>query len=148
VGLPEWFINREINLSADENFAVGDTILLRFRLFSDPFAQGWGWAIDNLRIQFPVSSPIATLSPGSILVYPNPFNDIVSVSVQANKNIDYLELDVFNMFGQKIYTKKHKNAIGEITHKIDLGNYANGIYFISIKENGKQVYSKKIIKNK
>ncbi len=148
VGVPQWFVNREINLADNESFSIGDTILIRFRLFSDPFANGWGWAIDNLRIQIPVSSPIATLSPGNILVYPNPFNHIISVSVQVNKNIDELELDVFNMFGQKIHSTQHKNVIGEISRKIDLGNYADGIYFISIKENGKQVYSKKIIKNR
>ena len=147
VGVPEWFVNKEINLSANKNFAVGDTILIRFRLFSDPYANGWGWAIDNLRIQFPVSSPIATLSPGNILVYPNPFNHIVSVSVQANKNIDELEIDVFNMFGQKIHSTQHKNIIGEISHKIDLGNYADGMYFISVKENGEKVFSRKVVKN-
>lgn len=146
VGVPKWYVNREINLSANENFATGDTILIRFRLFSDPYAHGWGWAIDNLRIQFPVSAPVATLSPGNIIVYPNPFNDVVSISIQANKIIDELELSVFNMFGQKIHSTQHKNVIGEITHKINLENYAEGMYFVSVKENGKQVYSNKIIK--
>ena len=147
VGVPEWFVNREINLLENENFAIGDTILIRFRLFSDPYAHGWGWAIDNLRIQFPVSALVSTLSPGSILVYPNPFNNVISVSVQANKNIDELEFSVFNMFGQKIHSIQNKNVIGEITHKIDLGNFADGMYFISVKENGKMVFSRKIIKN-
>ncbi|MEM6297086.1 MAG: T9SS type A sorting domain-containing protein [Bacteroidota bacterium] len=43
------FRERTINLQS--TFAAGDEILIRFRLFSDPFAVGWGWAIDDLRIQ-------------------------------------------------------------------------------------------------
>jgi len=147
VGIPEWYVNREIELSANENFSVGDTILIRFRLFSDPFANGWGWAIDNLRIQFPVSSTLVTLSPGNFMVYPNPFNNVLNVSVTANKNIKTLEFDVFNSFGQKIYTLLDKNIVGEISHQFNLGNYADGMYFISVKENGEKVYSRKIVKN-
>ena len=146
IGIPDWYVNRKIDLIANGNFAVSDTILIRFRLFSDPLANGWGWAIDNLRIQFPITSAITTLSPGNIMVYPNPFDNVVNVMVRANKNIDLLVFDVFNTFGQKIQTQQNKNVIGEISHKFNLGNYVDGMYFISAKENGKQVYSRKILK--
>ena len=33
-----------------DNISAGDTILVRFRLFSDPFANGWGWVIEDLKI--------------------------------------------------------------------------------------------------
>ena len=33
-----------------DNISAGDTLLLRFRLFSDPFANGWGWVIEDLKI--------------------------------------------------------------------------------------------------
>ncbi|HMJ69674.1 MAG TPA: T9SS type A sorting domain-containing protein [Cyclobacteriaceae bacterium] len=32
-------------------FNPGDEVAFRFRLFSDPFSFGWGWSIDNLKIQ-------------------------------------------------------------------------------------------------
>lgn len=147
IGIPEWYINREIDMLENGNFTVNDTILIRFRLFSDPLANGWGWAIDNLRIQFPVSAPTTILSPGNIMVYPNPFNNVLNVSVQANKQVDKLEFEVFNMFGQKIVISQFKNVIGEISHKIDLQKYADGMYLISVKENSKQIFSRKIIKN-
>jgi hypothetical protein len=147
VGIPEWYVNREIVLAGGDNFLAGDTILIRFRLFSDPYANGWGWAIDNLRIQLPVSSSTNTLSPGNIIVYPNPFNDIINVTVQTNKNIEILEFEVFNTFGQKVQKQLMKNSIGEISHKFNLADFADGMYFVSVKENGKQVYSRKIVKN-
>ncbi|HEX7585651.1 MAG TPA: hypothetical protein VF373_13270, partial [Prolixibacteraceae bacterium] len=39
------FVNHEIDLLANGNFKAGDTIQVRFRLFSDPYAHGWGWII-------------------------------------------------------------------------------------------------------
>ncbi|MFT5641594.1 MAG: photosystem II stability/assembly factor-like uncharacterized protein [Cyclobacteriaceae bacterium] len=44
------FEDRTIDMS--ETFNPGDTILIRFRLFSDPLTGGYGWAIDDLAIQF------------------------------------------------------------------------------------------------
>jgi hypothetical protein len=147
VGTPDWFIKREINLLENGNFEANDTILVRFRLFSDPHANGWGWAIDNLRIQSPTSATSTILSPGNISVYPNPFNDIINVNLQVNKNIEELAVEIFNLYGQKISSVKNRNVFGEITIKTDLSNLSNGMYFVVVKENGKQVNSQKIIKN-
>lgn len=59
VGNEGLFRDREINLQ--NTFEAGEEILIRFRLFSDPFARGWGWAIDNLFIQTekPLEAPVA-----------------------------------------------------------------------------------------
>jgi photosystem II stability/assembly factor-like uncharacterized protein len=43
------FAKRTVDIQ--DAFAAGDVILLRFRLFSDPGANGWGWGIENLEIQ-------------------------------------------------------------------------------------------------
>jgi hypothetical protein len=37
-------------INENENIASGDILLIRFRLYSDPAAVGWGWAIDNLSV--------------------------------------------------------------------------------------------------
>jgi hypothetical protein len=42
---------RTISLDAPAAVNPGDVILVRFHLYSDPNAVGWGWAIDNLIIQ-------------------------------------------------------------------------------------------------
>ncbi len=145
IGVPWWYYNREIDLLGNDTFNVNDTIIIRFRLFSDPYAHGWGWAIDNLRIQFPVSAR-TVVNAENIMVYPNPFSKVVTVSVQANKPVAELEFDVFNSFGQKVYSTRHRNAIGRITHKIDMGNFANGMYFLIVQENGEKIFSEKIVK--
>jgi hypothetical protein len=147
VGIPDWYITREINLLENGNFKVNDTILIQFRLYSDPYAHGWGWTIDNLRIQTPVSSPAVVLSPGNILIFPNPFNDILNITVQAKNSIGELTVEIFNLYGQKISSIQNKNIFGEIKIETDLRHLASGIYLVIVKENGKQVYSKKIIRN-
>jgi len=146
VGIPEWYVNREIKLLENGNFKANDTILIQFRLYSDPYAHGWGWTIDNLRIQTPVSTQTVILSPGNVLIYPNPFNDILNVTIQAKNSIDELTIEIINVFGQKITSSQNRNVFGEINIEKDVSHLSAGMYFVVIKENGKQVYSKKIIK--
>ncbi len=145
--IPDWYFQRNINLLENGNFSVGDTILIRFRLFSDPYAHGWGWTIDNLRIQQPVSAPYITINPTNIMVYPNPFNNVLNVAVQCNQPVDLLFYEVSNSQGQSIYSAQSKNNIGLVTSEFDLSNLSSGLYFISVSENGNPAYSKKIIKN-
>lgn len=147
IGNPDLYITRQIDLLENGNFNSGDTVMFRFRLFSDPYANGWGWAIDNLRIQTPVSSPQMTLSPGNISVYPNPVNDILNISVQSEDIIENLRVEIFNMFGQKLETINRNNIFGNYRVETDFSSYKNGMYLVIVKENGKQVYSKKIIRN-
>ena len=147
VGIPEWYVNREIRLLENGNFKANDTILIQFRLFSDPYAHGWGWTIDNLRVQTPVSSRALVLSPGNILVYPNPFNDVINVNVQAKNNIDELTIEIFSLYGQKVAMAQKKNSLGEIQFESDLSHLSSGMYLLIVRENGKQVFSKKIIRN-
>jgi len=54
------YINHEFNLTENGNFVAGDTLLLRFRIYVDPLAHAWGWAIDNLSIQVDIKPPVIT----------------------------------------------------------------------------------------
>ena len=146
-GNSDLFITRQINLLENGNFNPGDTILFRFRLFSDPYANGWGWAIDNLRIQTPVSSQQLSLSPGNISVYPNPVSDILNISIQSEELIENLTFEIYNVYGQKLELIQGDNIIGNYRVETDLSSYKNGMYLIIVSENGKQVYTKKIIRN-
>jgi hypothetical protein len=80
-------------------------------------------------------------------VFPNPFNDFLNITVQAKSSIEELTVEIINLYGQKIYSAQNKNISGEIKIDIDLSNQASGMYFVIIKENGKQVHSKKVIRN-
>ena len=146
-GNSEWFVNRTIKMGQTGNFAIGDTILIRFRLYSDPYAHGWGWAIDNLKIQYTTSSNPTKLSPGNILVYPNPFKNLVNVKINGSHTITEVKIDIYNMFGQRVYSKQEHGISGNYSDQIDLWGFKNGIYLIRVSENGRKVLSKKLIKN-
>lgn len=147
VGTPDLFINHEFGLLDNGNFSVGDTILIRFRLFSDPYANGWGWAIDNLRIQTPVFSPVTILSSGNISAFPNPFRRTFNVTVQPRRPVSNIQIDIYNIYGQKIKSAILTDVAGITKREIDMTNASAGMYFITVKENGLQVYSKKLVKN-
>ncbi len=146
-GSADLYIRNQINMLANGNFSEGDTILIRFRLYSDPYAYGWGWAIDNLQVQVPVSVSNISLSPGNVLVYPNPFGGSFKVTTDSQDFIDLLQFDVYNMHGQKVKSLLHKNVTGPLTSEITIENGNPGIYLLVVKENGRQVLSKKIIHN-
>lgn len=55
VGSPALYRTRTMDLLAE--FDEGDEVVIRFRLFSDQLAAGWGWAIDNLKIQIDETGP-------------------------------------------------------------------------------------------
>ncbi|MCH8234472.1 MAG: hypothetical protein IIB82_17800, partial [Bacteroidetes bacterium] len=57
---------RLFNITDSPLVNAGDTIMLRFRMFSDEAAIGWGWAIDNLKIQQAVQLPPTSLEVDSL----------------------------------------------------------------------------------
>ncbi len=146
-GSSEWFFNREISLLESEKFEVGDTILIRFRLFSDPFANAWGWAIDNLRIQQPTAINVPALLPRDVKVYPNPFTNSVKINIWSVKESSDVQIEVFDLLGRKVYSHLHENVMGELDESIDLTNLGKGMFLIKVSENGNPILSKKLIKN-
>ena len=137
--------SREIQFTP--KFSVGDTVKLRFRLFSDPFTVGWGWAIDDLYIQMdpPVVSGIEDLQADvGINIYPNPSGGIFNVKFNNvwKGNIDIKVLDIF---GRNQHQNILDNSSGNETHKINLSNNSNGLYILELNQDGKRVV-KKIIK--
>lgn len=53
---PALYRNHSFNILS--KFQAGDVVAFRFRLFSDRTGVGWGWAIDNLKIQFDDTPPL------------------------------------------------------------------------------------------
>lgn len=145
-GIPDWYINREINLVSNGNFKANDTILVRFRLYSDPYAHGWGWTIDNLTIQNPVGNSETTMFPVDVQIYPNPTNDILNIKMRFLMPIKILSVELFNFFGQKLESISETNVSGEYEIHKNLSQLPAGLYFVKIQVDGKQVMQKKILR--
>ncbi len=147
VGIADWLVNREIELTKNGIFAAGDTIWIRFRLYSDPYANGWGWVIDNLRIQQPLSTGGPVLSPGNINVYPNPFQNKFRIDIDLSGNIDELRIELYDAFGRVVHFSKEEHVSGRVSEVMDFSNQPPGIYLLRVMEEGRPVLSKKLIKN-
>ncbi len=146
-GNKDLFITRTINLTENGNFSAGDTILVRFRLFSDQLARGWGWAIDNIRIQIPVSNqPTFSNANAGVYVYPNPFTEEINISVLSANKYEKISAHVYNSYGQLVKSIPNSKTSQVYSQKIDLNNLPSGIYFVKVIGNGKIINTKKLIK--
>ena len=70
----------------------------------------------------------------SIMVYPNPTKNILNI--ESSLNITY---SLYDFTGKVLINESNQN-------KINLTNYSNGVYFLTINYNGNK-FNKKIIKN-
>ncbi|MBA2612917.1 MAG: T9SS type A sorting domain-containing protein [Bacteroidetes bacterium] len=82
----------------------------------------------------------------SINTYPSPAKDILFIDGRTLANIDF-SIEFRNTLGQVLYSKNY--TAGSIEkYQIDLSAFANGIYFVNIKQENKTLAAKKIIVNK
>lgn len=123
-------IKRTVFPKITSSISEGDTLLFRFRLFSDPFANGWGWAIEDLHIG-PLVDNVANTGIETIVVYPNPGNGVLMIKDSRNISLPYI-YEVYNTAG--ILLKKGSTDNGEM-HSINIGDLPRGIYLIVLQQN-------------
>lgn len=141
------FVKREINLLANGNFIAGDTVQIRFRLFSDPYSHGWGWMIDNLVIQdFGTASNPLLLSSGEVIFFPNPASGQLNIQFQSKNTIEKLLLKAYNSSGMQVFSQSVSVGSNRFQTAIDVHNFRTGLYlFVLEPENGQPVTRKILI---
>ncbi|MFI5170966.1 MAG: T9SS type A sorting domain-containing protein [Chitinophagales bacterium] len=89
-------------------------------------------------------------SDQQILIYPNPNNGTFLISATlrplcalCDKNGTIIE--IYNSFGELIYSKQINETDGIINETIDLGNISSGIYFIKLSDGENEMVQKLII---
>ena len=93
-------------------------------------------------IQF-LSSGIASLDENmSVKMYPNPCNEDLFLDV-SNTNSD-LSISIFNVLGKQVYAENTRAS----QVKINCTSFANGIYFITLKQNDKTHTEKFIVRKR
>jgi len=111
-----------------DNIFPGDTMLIRFRLYSDPYANGWGWVIEDLKIN-PLIDAVEPLNSDQFKVYPNPGRGLITLSSSQDgssftKPIRY---SVYNSAGTCILNDL---TSGDSDTRIDISGYPAGLYII------------------
>jgi hypothetical protein len=139
-GEPSLFKQRTISMIENGNFKNSDEVLIRFRLFADELAHGWGWAIDNLSIQGPLTKVESTYE-SSFKLYPNPATDFITTELQLT-TASSVQVEIVNVQGQVIYQTDSKEETLTYENKIDISSFKEGLYFIRATSNGKTVTRK------
>ncbi len=119
-----------------DTFEADDEILIRFRLFADAAAVGWGWAIDNLQIQ-PIINDVDDFEiPTAFSLeqnYPNPFNPSTTIQYSL-PSTGHVSIKIFDTIGREVTTliNEVKNA-GSYNIEFNASNISSGIYYYRIE---------------
>ncbi|RLD80311.1 MAG: hypothetical protein DRJ15_07360 [Bacteroidetes bacterium] len=104
------------------------------------FVQRPGWEINYEIGNVGVEEPVAFTE---LEVFPNPATDALNVNFQLD-NSQSIEMRLVNVTGEAIYSDKLTNVSGSVNHKIDVSNFAKGIYILNLTS-GEGTVNKKII---
>ncbi len=120
----------------------GDTMMVRFRLFSDPYANGWGWVIEDFHIG-PLIDRIEKTNYEPAIVYPNPGKGLLMIRDTEISGRQF-RYDVYNSSGARIKTGL---ADGSEILTIDISDQPSGMYFIVLhRATGNSVLKYTLIK--
>ncbi|NJN42391.1 MAG: T9SS type A sorting domain-containing protein [Flammeovirgaceae bacterium] len=137
------FKHHEINLT--DKFAVGDTLLIRFKLFSNTFITGWGWAINYMAIQEePLAAEVPYGGSYNFNVYPNPAKQRVSIDYQVASSSN-VYVTVFDPLG-RVLLNDHlgQKAAGDYSYGLHLNEGLSGFYIIQLQV-GSESRKKKLL---
>jgi hypothetical protein len=132
---------REVNLNqAFPNASLGGlAVLVRFRLHADQWANGWGWAIDNLAIQADKPAPLASEDAlFDLKVSPNPSSDYIDLKA-IFKAAKTAKVELVNTLGVAVLRENLEISENTLNHRMDIRTQSPGSYIISVDtESGRQ----------
>lgn len=129
-GTQDMFLKHTIDIRTFDKFSRGDTLLIRFRLWSDPYAHGWGWAVDDLSIKS-VASGVEKLTYEQLKIFPNPGNGMVKTDPGEKHYGRNLKYRVINQTGE---TVREFSLTGDPDNILDLSSLPPGIYLIILQD--------------
>lgn len=138
-GSKSMFIKQEINMR--NTFQAGDTLLIRYRMFTNSSVTGWGWAINYILIQ---QAPTGLESPlsetNTLAIYPNPANDKVTINFTLDRPSE-ISLEIIDITGRSVMSKR-LGAKDSGKHSVNLNvadlKQSNYILQLKTREGNKQ----------
>lgn len=143
-GDPSLYRERMINMLENDNFQEGDEVLIRFRLFADQYAHGWGWAIDNLSIQIPVTDLEENVET-AFKVYPVPVREDLAFELLTAPGSS-VNIQISDMQGRIILTENITGVQGGVLKRtIDTTFLHDGLYLLQVRSQDQQ-HTRKFLK--
>jgi hypothetical protein len=146
-GEAQLFRRRDINMVENGNFFEGDEVLIRFRLFADELAHGWGWAIDNLAIQKDAVTGVNKPEERLFELFPVPASADITLSYDPQGDITPLLISITDAVGRQVYSEVIA-AQGKLTRRtINVAQLTDGFYILQVRA-GRQAVTRKFIKKR
>lgn len=115
---------------------MGETYMQTNNHITQGFQQPWDFGTGVAAAPTPVSAD----------VYPNPTNDVVNLQFGDNSTGLYV-IEVFNTLGQRLSATQFAASPSART-TVSLSDYADGIYFVTVRKiDGNEASTFKITKN-
>lgn len=99
------------------------------------FVYGYSDNVGDFQLDITCSTSTAVKNTTSIInkieIYPNPASQNVNINIQSHKNAN-IQLRIFDAGGKEMFTDDIKITKGEILQKIDVSNFAKGMYIIQL----------------
>lgn len=134
IGTLNYYKKRRINLLSV--FESGDVIYLRFRLRYNDTKNGWGWAIDNLKIQNIIVGLDKEILKNSH-VYPNPVTTTLNFEINES---GYVRVEIMDFQGRIL----RRGQLDE-SREMDVTDLPNGTYLVKIIYKD-QIFTFRIVK--
>ena len=91
---------------------------------------------------------IAELNVNNISLYPNPATNVVNINYSV-ANDSRLSFEVYNVLGQNVYsTAPNQFGKGDFKTSINTAGFENGVYFVSVKDNGRVINTLRFVISK
>jgi len=137
--------NKALNtLSSSGNFGLGTFVgdVDDLKIFNYAVSDS---VVTDLYLEAPITTDVSSFEKinNEFIIYPNPASDNITINFES-LTIAYSTIEVINTVGQIILKEETKN---ELSKNLSLSNLSNGIYFVQLKQNGKPIYTKKLVIN-
>jgi hypothetical protein len=127
--------SRVINIYDGEfgDVPPGTEVIVRFRLYADQWVRGWGWAIDDLRLQIPAPVPLAAENAviKELTLSPNPTTDYINLAYTFQRPQE-VHVEVFSVNGGKLLNERIETVGNNFKYSIDVRNYNAGAYVVKV----------------
>ncbi len=144
-GTANTFRSRLLDITGSGDFEAGDNVLFRFRISADAVNNGWGWAMDNLSIQGPVTGVKEALDL-FVSVYPNPVNGEVFTIEVKGLSARNGQVQITNLQGQQLINESLNLLEGTTRKEYSTSSWADGIYVVRLSLEDGSTVTKKIVK--
>ncbi|MFT4804762.1 MAG: photosystem II stability/assembly factor-like uncharacterized protein [Psychroserpens sp.] len=125
----------------DNGFTVGETVVFRFRLVTDPGANSYGWAIKSINAGATASIDEVLKGNKVFTIYPTISNG--NFTLFAENTLGLTKIKIVDIAGRQVY-KKEINFASNSKQEISV-NLKAGVYIVNLIDANNKKGSNKIV---